>query len=81
VHVQDGLGPPEFALVQGVDANGEGVVKTRNSGDVPGITGQGACAETALVIGKIADDRFDNLQGKSGGRGIVCCRSLRRNAP
>jgi len=68
VHVLDGIGPTK-RLDQGVNRNGKGVMKMRNSGDVPGGTGQGACAKTAHVVDKIGDDRFDNLPRKPGSRG------------
>ena len=42
-----------------------------DSGDVPGVADQGACAKTARVVGKIGDDDFDDFQGKSSGRGWV----------
>jgi len=81
VHVWDGIGPLEFTRAPGADVNGKGVMQTRSSGDVPRVTGHGAREETALVIVKIGDDPFDDFQGKSGGRGTVCCRGLRMNAP
>ena len=42
-------------------------MEVRDGSNVPGITGQGACAETAYVVGKIGDDHFDEFERKSGG--------------
>ena len=47
----------------------EGVMDVGSGGNIPGVTGQGACAETAHVIAKVSDDRFDELLGKTRGRG------------
>ena len=80
VHAPKGIGPLKLS-VPVVDVSDEGVVKMRNGGDVPGVTGQGACAETGYVIGKASDDDFDHLQGKSGGRERACRRGLRTYSP
>ena len=56
-------------------------MEVRDSGDIPGVTGQGARPETASVIDKIGNDDFDDLKGKPGGRGRACRRCLRGNAP
>jgi len=48
-------------------------------GDVPGVTGQGACDESIHVVDKVGDDHFDDLGGKLGGGGRACgAMSLRR---
>jgi hypothetical protein len=54
-------------------------METRNGGNVPGVTGQGACAETACVIGKIGNDYFNDLLGKPDCRGQAHHRDLWRN--
>jgi len=51
----------------------------RDSSDVPGVTGHGACEKTGYVVGKIVDDDFDDLQGEPGGRRRARQRSLRRS--
>ena len=56
----------------------KGVMKVGDSGDVPGVTGQGACDETGLVIDKMSDDHFDDLLGEPGGRGWGCQRNVVR---
>ena len=80
MHVPDGVGPPELSVI-GVDANGEGVVEMGNCGNVPGVTGQGACAETAHIMDQIRDDCSDDLEGKPGGRGRGRRRGLQGNTP
>ena len=60
-------------------SNGKSVVKMRDGGDVPGVTRQGACEETARVIDEVGDDHFDDLERKLGGGGRVYSRSLRRS--
>jgi len=42
-------------------------MEMRDRGDVPGITGEGACKEATCSIDKMGDDHFDDLQGKFGG--------------
>ena len=76
----DGIRPAEF-LVQGIDFSGKGVMEMRNGGNIPGVTCQGARAETARVIYEIGDDHFDNLKGKLGGRRRVRCGGLWGNTP
>jgi len=71
VHVPEGIGPPEF-LVQRADVNDKGVMERMNGGDVPGITGEGTCAEATCVINEVGDNHFDDLLGKPGGRGRAC---------
>ena len=58
VHVPDGIGLPEPL---GVGSNGKSLVETRNGGNVPRVTGQGACTEAVCVISEIGDDCFDDL--------------------
>jgi len=57
------------------------VMEVRDGSDVPRVTGQGACAETADVVAKICDDHFDDLQGEPGGRRRAGQRCLRRGTP
>jgi len=52
-----------------------------NGGNVPGITGQGACVETGRIIDQMGDDNSDDLQGKPGGRGQTCGRGFWRSIP
>jgi len=54
----------------------KGMVEKRDSGDAPGVAGQGTRAEAADVVGKIGDDDFDKLEGKPGSGGRVCRRDL-----
>ena len=51
-----------------------------NDGDVPGVTGQGACEEAALVIDEVGDDHFKDLLGESGDRGKIW-RQTNRTRP
>jgi len=46
VHVLDGIGPLGFAF-PGVGVSKKGLVWLRHGGDIPGVTSQGTCAETA----------------------------------
>ena len=77
IHVRDGIVPPGLS----VDVNGKGVIEIRDNSDVPGVIYKSACAEAAGVVYEIGNDHFDDLQGKFGGRGIVCWRSFWRNTP
>ena len=47
----------------------ECVMEVRESGDVPGITSQGARQEAAGVIHKVGNHHLNDLQRKLGGRG------------
>ena len=49
--------------------HGKGVVEMGDGSDVPGITGQGACDETARVIDKMGNDKLDDLRWEPCGRG------------
>ena len=62
----DGVRPPK-SLAEEVSADEEVGVKVRGGSDVPGVTSQAACTETAGVVGEIRDDRFDDLLGEFGG--------------
>jgi len=58
-----------------VECSNKGVMEVGNGGNVPGIAGQGACKETALVIDEMVNDHFNNLLGKfefGGSRGNLC---------
>jgi len=59
----EGIGPVRVLYRK---VNGKGVMEVGSGGNVPGITGRGACAETG---------NLDDLQGKPGGR------DLWRNTP
>jgi len=61
--------------------NDEHLVEVRDAGDIPGVTSQGACAETAHVIGEVGSDLLNELQGKSAGRGGAYCGGLGRSTP
>ena len=61
--------------------NGEGAVEVGSGSSVPGMTGQGACAETVHVVEKVVDDDLDELKGKPCGRGRACHRGLQESAP
>lgn len=51
VHGPEWFGPQKFRIrAQGMGLDDEGVVELRNSGNVPGITGEGACEETPRVV-------------------------------
>ena len=47
---QNEIGPSESSLPRVVGVNDEGMMEMRDGGDVPQITGQGACAEAELVV-------------------------------
>ena len=68
VHTLETITPLKFSF-PGV-ADEEIVMEVRDSSNVPGVTGQGACEEAAYVVGKIGDDNFDNFQRKFCGRGL-----------
>jgi hypothetical protein len=57
------------------------VVEMRNGGDVPGVTGQGACAEAAYVADEMGNDHFDDIEGKLSGGGPACGRDLWKKSP
>ena len=75
-------GPCGF-LVQapGVASSDKGVMEVGNGCDVPGVTGQGACAETPPVVHEMGDDHFDDLAGKSGDLGRECRKGFRGSTP
>jgi hypothetical protein len=82
VHDSERSGPYGFLVqARGIGSSDKGVMEMGNGDDVPGVTGQGACAETAPVVDKMLDDHFDDLLGKLGDGGRGCCRGLRRSAP
>ena len=70
MHAPNNFGPLGSVLV--VISDGKGMVEMGNSGNVPGVTGHGARAETAYIVDKICDDHFDKLKGKPGGRRWAC---------
>ena len=37
------------------------VMEMRDRGDVPGVTGQGACQKSAFVIDEMGDDNFNDF--------------------
>ena len=51
----------------------------RNSSDIPRVTGEGTCEETACLTDEMGDDLSDNSQGKPGGRGQAGCGNLGRS--
>ena len=80
LRVMEGVGPFKV-LDMGICPGGKGVSEVGNGGNVPGITGQGACAEVGRIVGKMGGDNFDDPQGKPGGRGRACGRGLWRSTP
>ena len=78
MHAPEWNRPLEF-YVKEVVTHDEGVMEMGNSGDVPGVTGQGACAETVFVVDEMCEDDLDDILGKPpGGEGWVCRRILWR---
>ena len=75
VRVLDRIGPLKF-LVPGVGDNINGVIEMRNSGDVPSVTGRGACLKAVCVISKIEDDEPDELHRESVDRGRAYCKGF-----
>jgi len=63
----EGIRPLEVLHTR-VGFKGQGVVEVGNSGNVPGITGHAARAETGRVVDKVGNDHFDDLQGKQTNR-------------
>lgn len=57
------------------------MMKMRNSGDIPRVAGQSACAETARVVSKIGNDHFDKFQGKFGDGGRTSQRGPQTRTP
>ena len=58
-------------------ADDKGAMEMRDSGGVPGATGQATCAETGSVIDEMENDHFDDLLREAGARG----REYRRGLP
>ena len=52
-----------------------------DSGNVPGVTNQGAKAEATRVVGEVGDDHFNDLVGKPGDRGRGHRGGRRRGTP
>ena len=80
VHAPEGIRPPELS-VRGASVSDKNAVEMGDSGDVPGITGLRAYAETADVVDEVADNHFDDLQGESSGGGCVHRGGLQRRTP
>ena len=77
VHALEWNRPSELSAKDAV-TNDKGVMEMGNGGDVPGVTGQGACAETVFVV-EMCEDDLDDILGKPGGEGWTSChRILRR---
>jgi hypothetical protein len=55
-----------WVFEQHVYFNDQGVMEERGGSDVPGATGEGACAETGPVIGEMRNDQFDDLPREPG---------------
>ena len=53
-------------------------MKVTDGGDVPGVTGQAACAEAERVVEKLVDNHFDDFLGKPVGRRQACHRCFLR---
>ena len=70
-------GPPNSRLTSPrMRPSDESVVKMRDGGDVPGVTGQGTCEETFRVVDEVGDDHFDNFERKIDDGGRARGRSL-----
>ena len=62
--------PPKFPVsVLAEGWSNQGTMKVTGGSDIPGVTGQAACAEAERVVEKMADDHFDDLLGKPVGQG------------
>jgi hypothetical protein len=87
VHTPEWFGPPRlwFLGPLSIGWSDEGVMKVRDGGDVPGVTGQGACEEAALVVDQMGNDHFDDPLGEPGCKRRGCrrnvVRSTRRTRP
>ena len=78
--VLERFGPLNFRLEDKRAGQGdESVMKVRDGGGVPGVAGQGACAEVACVVDEMGYDYFNNFLGKPGGRRRRCHRRVRRS--
>jgi len=77
MHAPERFGPTTFSAPGVVDE--EAVMEVRDCGGVPGVTGQGARAETEHVIDKVGDDHLDDLRGEPGGGGRARRSGLRRS--
>ena len=71
MHARERFGPPRLRFVGPllVGSSDEDVMKVRDGGDVPGVTGQGVCEEGALVVDQTDDAHFDDFQGETDGGG------------
>ena len=66
MHVPEGIGPRNSSAPT-VHFNRKDAMEVRNSGDILGAIGHGACAESSTrVAGKIGSDIFNDLLGKLG---------------
>ena len=71
------FGPPTFRIKVGpAISSDKSMMEMRDRGDVPGITGEGACKEAACIIDKMGDDHFNDLQGKFCGGRRACDGNL-----
>lgn len=62
-------------------ANVNAAMEVGDSGDVPGVTRQGARAEVACVLVEMSDEGFNSLQGTPSSGGLVRCEGLNRSTP
>ena len=59
-------------------------MKMRDGSNIPGVTGQGAGAQTSSIVNEMSDDRFNDFQGKLGDRRRLCgnpCQSTHGEQP
>ena len=52
------------------------MMKVRDGGDAPGVSGQGACEETPCLIERMGYYRLDNFLGERCGSRRPCDRNL-----
>ena len=64
-------------VAKGMVVGREGMMKMRDSSDVPRITCCGTCEEGALVANEVRDNPFHKLLREIGDRGWVYCGRVR----
>ena len=78
MHVLEWLNPRETPWwIPSIGWGDKDAMEIGNSGDVPGIAGKGASAETGIVANEMGGNQFNDLTGEPSGRRGTCWRCLR----
>jgi hypothetical protein len=80
VHAPELFGPPRVRIREPQPGpSDESVMEVGDRGGVPGVTGQGAGEETALIVDNVGNDHLNDFLWESYGRGQLCSRDVVRS--